>query len=242
MFEYILIFTAIICVCINAINYHKTKKNKILVSIEGNIGVGKTSLMNLLKNSNLNAEFIYEPVDEWLAIKDDNGKDLLQTFYDDKKRWAYTFQNVAYITRMMSIIDKIKNSSKKYIIIDRSLQADLNTFAKMLYDDQFLTSIEWNAYHKWNTFFEKYFGNKITHKIIYLRSDPQIAFQRMKIRSRDAEQSIPFDYLKLLHKYHDNWLLNHKSTLILDVNVDFIKDKQRANNVCNQIISYLGAN
>src|SRR5437870_248426 len=131
-----------------SIIYHFFKDNKVktLVSIEGNIGVGKTSLINLLKTKlGDDAEYIYEPIDEWLNIKDNNGKDLLQTFYDNKARWSYTFQNIAYITRMKLIIDKIRNSDKQYIILDRSSTADLNTFAKMLYDDGFLNDIEWNG-------------------------------------------------------------------------------------------------
>ena len=45
-------------------------KNKILISIEGNIGVGKTSIIDLLKKTYSDiAEFIYEPIEEWLKMK-----------------------------------------------------------------------------------------------------------------------------------------------------------------------------
>jgi deoxycitidine kinase/deoxyguanosine kinase len=216
-------------------------KSKIIISVEGNIGAGKTSIIDLLKQSHGDiAEFIYEPVDEWMAIKGDDGKNLLETFYGDKQRWSYTFQNVAYITRMSSIVEKINNSQKKYIILDRSLSADLNTFAKMLHDDGLINSLEWDAYNKWNNFFDKHYGPLVEHKIIYLRCEPEIAHQRIQLRNRDAEKGIPLDYLKLLHKYHDDWLLKHNNVLILDVNNDFVGDKENFKTIYNMIIGFIG--
>lgn len=210
---------------------------KILISIEGNIGVGKTSLINLLKNNIGDiSEFILEPVDEWINIIDDNGKNLLKTFYDDKERWSYTFQNIAYITRMDKIISVINNTSKKFIFLDRSLEADLNTFAKMLYDENFINKIEWNAYNKWNTFFNKHFGDKFEHKIIYLRCDPEISYSRINIRNRESENNISIEYLKLVHNYHDNWLLNKKDNIIIiDGNNDFVSNNNNFENILGEI-------
>lgn len=217
----------------------KNKRTKIMISIEGNIGVGKTSMMKLLENKIKDADFIYEPVDEWHTIQDDNGKDILQTFYEDNKRWSYTFQNIAYITRMNHIIDRILNSSKKYIIIDRSLQADLNTFAKMLYESNCLTKLEWNAYNRWNGFFEKFYGTEINHLIIYLECEPDIAYQRMQIRGREAEKNIPFEYLKRLQQYHDKWLTNKQNVLTLNVNRDFLKNKEKFNEMYKKILNFI---
>lgn len=87
------------------------KKQPIVVSIEGNIGVGKSTLIDLLKQKlNSSCEFVSEPTDEWSKIVDENGRNLLDLYYTDMKRWAYTFQNMAYITRMHMIVEK----NKKY--------------------------------------------------------------------------------------------------------------------------------
>ena len=43
----------------------------ITISIEGNIGVGKSSFIDILKN-NFDCEVVPEPVQMWLNIKDDN--------------------------------------------------------------------------------------------------------------------------------------------------------------------------
>lgn len=219
--------------------YFYTQK-KVIISIEGNIGVGKTSMINLLKDKfSDTAEIIYEPIDQWLNIKDDNGIDIVKIFYDDKDRWSYTFQSVTYITRMMQIIDKITKSNKKYIIVDRSLKADSNVFAQMLRDDGLLNTIEWNAYQSWNKFFEKYYSHLIEHKILYLRCDPNIAFQRMQLRNRKAENAVPLEYLQSLHKYHEAWLLDNNDTFIVDANVDFVNNKERFEDIYKQIRNFI---
>ena len=241
--------TGIITLCITLLCFNlifmffheKKNKNekKIMISIEGSIGVGKSSVMNLLEKKIKNAEFIYEPVEEWHTIVDKSGKDILQTFYDDKTRWSYTFQNIAYVTRMNHIIDKIMNSDKKYIILDRSLQADLNTFAKMLYNSNHLSLLEWNAYGRWNTFFENFYGNKVDHKIIYLRCEPEIAFERIKLRGRVSEKEIPLSYLQDLHKYHDEWLLKKDNVLLLDVNDDFVQNTDKFKEMYRMIFLFI---
>lgn len=55
-----------------------------IISIEGNLGAGKTTLLSLL-----NISCIKEPVDEWENLK---GTNILKNYYEDPKRWAFTFQ------------------------------------------------------------------------------------------------------------------------------------------------------
>ncbi len=55
-------------------------------------------------------------------------------------------------------------------------------------------------------FFDRRFYGGV-HHVVYLRCDPTVAFDRMKIRNRDAEKTVPLTYLNSLHKYHDNWLI-----------------------------------
>jgi deoxyadenosine/deoxycytidine kinase len=205
--------------------------NKIIISIEGNIGVGKSTFLSLLKdklNSNEDLKdkvaFVYEPVDEWLEIKDADGTNLLDTFYKDTRRWSYTFQNIAYITRMSRLIEALHNPKNEIVILDRSLSCDLNTFTKMLYDSGDISELEWNAYKKWNTFYEKHFGENVKHHVIYLRADPNTAYNRLHLRNRNEEGNVSLKYLDTLGKYHDNWLLYREDTVIVDANKDFLKN------------------
>ena len=215
---------------------------KYIISLEGNIGAGKSSFLKILKqNLSDKAEFIDEPVDEWLQIKNNKNENLLEVFYQDKKRWAYTFQNIAYITRMKRIIDIMQTTSKSIIFMDRSLEGDLNTFTKMLKEDGDIDNLEWSAYKKWNTMFTDLIGKNIQTRHIYLRCTPEIAYSRISKRARNEENSIPFEYIKQLHLYHDNWLLNNTRSYIIDVNKDFVYDEQNKDIVYQLMLNTLGS-
>jgi deoxyadenosine/deoxycytidine kinase len=97
----------------------------------------------------------------------------------------------------------------------------------MLKDSGDIDELEWQAYQKWNNFFSDYFGKQVKTYHIYLRSDPEISYERIKKRHREEEEIIPFDYIQSLHKYHEDWLMTkNDNVLILDVNKDFIEDTE----------------
>lgn len=104
--------------------------NKKIISIEGNIGVGKSTFISILKNKWPNCDIVSEPVELWKDLTNDDNKNILQMFYEDINRWSYTFQNLACITRMMKIEDKINESNSEYIFLDRSLATDKHVFEK----------------------------------------------------------------------------------------------------------------
>ena len=61
-----------------------------ILSIEGNIGSGKSTLMEELKKAyenNPNIVFLKEPVDEWNNICDKDGNTMLSKFYADQKKY-----------------------------------------------------------------------------------------------------------------------------------------------------------
>ena len=104
-------------------------KNKIIViSVDGNIGSGKSTLVKYLKSKYKNLYFLDEPVDEWVRIIDDNDENILHKFYNDKSRYSYLFQNFAFITRANILLNNINNLKnllgKKIIITERSVETD----------------------------------------------------------------------------------------------------------------------
>ena len=78
-----------------------------IISIEGNIGSGKSTLVSLLKDTFENTKsnpydviFLQEPVDEWENIKDSAGNTMLEKFYQDQEKYSFPFQMMAYISRL----------------------------------------------------------------------------------------------------------------------------------------------
>jgi deoxyadenosine/deoxycytidine kinase len=203
----------------------------IIISIEGNIGVGKSTFIEkVLVNNFDDCEKVSEPVEVWKTLTDENDKNILELFYNDKKRWAYSFQNVACITRMMKIEEMIRKSEKKYIFLDRSLGTDYNVFEKMLYNSGEISEIEHKMYNLWCSFYANYVRENSKIIYIYLKCDPNICLERINKRNRMEEKLITLDYLEKLNEYHDNWLLKEEDNIIiLDCNDDFENNIEKQN-------------
>ena len=211
---------------------------KSIISIQGNIGVGKSTFVEILRK-NFDSTIVGEPVELWLKLKDDKGVNILEKFYSDMNRWGYSFQNVAYLTRMMLIEKAIKTAKTPYIFLDRSLETDKHIFEKMLHDQNIITSIEHTLYNSWCNFYENYVRGEFKEKIIYLRSDPNICYTRIMKRGRSEEKNISQTYLNNLHSYHEDWLSNHADILIIDCDQDFESDIVNQKKIIEMVRKYI---
>lgn len=222
----------------------QVKQIPYLASVEGIIGVGKSTLMTKLKESIKNTNFVDEPVDVWCKMKNDD-TNILDLFYKDKKRWAYTFQNMVYLTRMRATINAIVNAYHNNIsnvITDRSIDTDMVTFATMLKESGDIGDIEWQIYQEWNNYYkESYIIFEQKRNIIYLKCSPETAYERIKKRGRNEEKTITLEYLQKLHQKHEDWLINNDNIniLVLDCDKDFEADKDLLENYIDQICSFL---
>lgn len=79
-----------------------------IISVEGNIGAGKSTLLSLL-----DMEVIKEPVDEW---ENTGGKNILEKYYEDPKRWAFTFQLNALHSRCKLWESTIRENGDKMFL------------------------------------------------------------------------------------------------------------------------------
>jgi hypothetical protein len=43
---------------------------------------------------------------------------------------------------------------------------------------------------------------------VYLRTDPEVAFERTQLRARKEERRLTLQYMKKLHDLHEDWLIN----------------------------------
>ena len=179
-------------------------REKIIISLDGNIGVGKSTLIQHLKTHIPNIHIIPEPVDTWTTYKTAENKNLLELFYEDKERWAYTFQNCAVITRALTIVDTIaKTPNKDVFITERSLLTDRNVFAEMLHNNGCINELEWKLYNKWYDTFSDWVS---ISGIIYITTSPETAETRLHIRAREGEDTITLKYLYGLDIQHRKWI------------------------------------
>jgi len=187
-----------------------------VISIEGNIGSGKSTLVDELKKrfDDETIAFLSEPVDVWREIKDQDGVDLLTNFYKNQEKFSFHFQMAAYISRIAAITKLHENKKIKLIIVERSIWTDKNVFAKMLFDDGKISTLEYNIYLKWFDEFSKLINHSLN---IYIKTKPEVAFERVTKRNRSGE-TIPFEYLKKCHNYHDDWLSSNSQ--IIDGNIE----------------------
>ena len=210
-----------------------------IISIEGNIGSGKSTLVHDLqvyfKNKDISNDkvvFLQEPVDVWNTIRDDNGT-ILEHFYKDQTKYSFPFQMMAYISRLSKLRETIKKYPESIIITERSLFTDKFVFAKMLYDNEKIDEISYQIYLKW---FNDFINDLPKHEFIYIKASPEKCLERINRRNRSGE-SIELDYLVNCDKYHDNMLSSHEcySELILDGNIDMDNSRGGYNMHINSI-------
>ena len=188
-----------------------------IVSIEGNIGSGKTTGKEKLKQYIMQKKsmdstiFVDEPTDEWQTIQDDKGVPILVNLYTDLKRFAFRFQMMAYISRLKKLRDAVRNPNIKIIITERCLITDAHVFAKMLYDSKHIEEDEYQIYTRW---FDEFAKEVEPSCIVYFKASTDICMNRIKKRGRPGEQEIQYDYLDKCNMYHDQWLITNPTNLI----------------------------
>jgi deoxyguanosine kinase len=182
-----------------------------IISIEGNIGSGKSTLLRMI-SSLPDIVTVQEPVDEWNLIRDEHGKTILELYYADQKRWAFAFQMMAFITRARKLREAVEKNPGKVIITERSVFTDKHIFAMMLHDSGMISVAEYAIYLQW---FDELTRGITIDRIVYVRTEPDECDWRIKCRNRTGE-TIPLDYLKSCHKYHETWLRSEENKLTLN--------------------------
>lgn len=196
----------------------------VIISIEGNIGSGKSTLVSELQkhfNDNSDIGFLQEPIDIWNGIKDESGTTILEKFYKDNEKYAFQFQIMAFTSRL-SLIKEAVSKNYKFIIMERSLYTDSNIFAKMLYDDKKISEIEYSIY---KLLYNQFINEMPVTQIIYVKAEPTTSSERVIKRNRTGE-TIPLEYLEKCHSYHENWLINEPNVLTLDGENDIKKNPE----------------
>ncbi len=182
------------------------KKPTRIISLDGNIGVGKTTLLKTIQERFPQIVVVEEPVDVWTTLKDAEGKNLLELFYGDKRRWAFSFQQAAMLSRLLLLQKAIAEAKPGQIILsERSVLTDRFVFADMLQQAGDMSPLEWTLYQHWY----QAFGSMLPMAgILYINTSVETAANRIQLRARPGEEEISKDYLEALDKQHRAWIAN----------------------------------
>lgn len=166
-----------------------------IYTIDGNIGSGKSSILNYLHKYK-HIQIDLEPIDKW--------KSFLDNIYISKSGY-FNFQIKVWLDRAW-IQEK---DNKSIIFMERSPYFIRNTFNKY---DFMNSNINQNEFDVINEMYSK--TDKIwnSNYYIYLRSNPIKCLERIKIRGRDNELNIDIDYINNIHTLHEEALIKLKET------------------------------
>ena len=219
----------------------------MIIYIEGNIGSGKSTFINILKEyinqNNIDADVLLEPVEEWENTKDSQGKNILQHYYEDQVKYGFAFQINALISRIKKIDDFIKQSKKRIHFIERSIFTDKNVFLESNFKNGNITEIEYVIYNQWFDYMLKNF-NMNPKGFVMLDTPAKICSERIKIRNRTGEESIPLEYLEMIECYHQQWLQKEEKyfcnrVLYIDSSKNFYTDQISLNLELTKIFSFV---
>lgn len=211
--------------------------------IEGNIGVGKSTFLSLIKEYLPSVDCTKEPIDNW--ANQSFGKSLLEEFYLDPKRWAYTIETLAMICRSRDHV--LVQQQHPHHLVERSIYSGHYCFALNGRQEGYFNTLEWDLYEQWVNFL---FNQKCKppHGFIYLQTDPNVCYLRIAKRSRSGESNISLSYLEKIHQWHERFLINKEGVapriadvpvLVLDVTKDFASNPERMQEVAQEVAAFI---
>lgn len=211
--------------------------------LEGNIGAGKSTFLKKIGDY-LEVQLVFEPHQKWQELV---GKEsILDKFYTNPARWAYTFQTYTFVTRMKTMQEHAQYNTAGIQVLERSVYSD-RCFAQTAYENGFMSELEWYMYQEWFNWFVATYAPKPAG-FIYLRTEPEVCYKRLKYRNRQEEVGVPLEYLQQIHNKHDAWLLEKgfpgqefAPVLRLDCNEDFEANIAEFERHLVRIIDFLSA-
>ncbi|OGQ22049.1 MAG: deoxyguanosine kinase [Deltaproteobacteria bacterium RIFCSPLOWO2_02_FULL_44_10] len=183
------------------------------IAIAGNIGSGKSSMVDFLCN-----QFGLKPF-----FEQNDANPYFPLFYNDMKHWAFHFE-------MFFLIQKFKMhreiaASPESVILDRTIFEDAEVFTENLYRQGSMSKEDYQTYRTlYETIAETIAPPKI---LIYLECPVRALKKRIAKRGRVEEKSIPDEYLKRLHQLYTKWIDHYDKSPVIRFStekIDYLED------------------
>lgn len=179
---------------------------KRFVAVAGNIGVGKSTLVEMLCQ-HLGWEPFYEPVTE---------NPYLSDFYRDMQTWAFHSQ-VFFLAHRLKIHSRLAHHPTS-VIQDRSVYEDAEIFARNLFLQGHIRERDYQTYRALYESVLEFLPPP--DLVIYLRASVETLQRRIARRGREYERNISPEYLAGLNALYEDWIQNFTLCPVLTVPAD----------------------
>lgn len=197
---------------------------KKFIAIAGNIGVGKSTLVEKLC-----AKLKWEPFFEGVV---DNP--YLADFYQDMRAWSFHSQ-VFFLSRRLHDLRQLRDFPRT-VVQDRSVYEDAEIFAKNLYKQGHISERDWSTYRELYQVLTELLPPP--DLVVYLSASVPTLLQRIALRGREYEKSIAPEYLAQLNVLYDEWIGDFELSPVLIVpadRLDFVANNKHLNLIAQKI-------
>jgi deoxyadenosine/deoxycytidine kinase len=196
-------------------------KQNCFVVIAGNIGVGKSTLTQLLADRLA-----------WTPFFEPNAENpYLADFYDDMLRWSFHSQVFFLAQRVVQHKQLLERGDP--VVLDRSIYEDAEIFACNLYRRGAMSARDWHTYETMYRTMSSLL--RPPDLVVYLRADVPTLLQRIAQRGRDYERAISADYLASLNALYDEWAQSFTASPVLSIETNALDVVNRTDDLSRVI-------
>ncbi len=196
------------------------------ITVEGPIGVGKTSLTKALSEHH-QFQLLKEIVDE---------NPFLNKFYEDIEEWSFQTEMFFLCNRYKQLTD-IK---KKFISNNEPVVADYHIFKNLIFAKRTLPEEEYAKYEAIYKILTV--DTPKPNMVIYLHASLDTLMKRIQLRGREFEQMITADYMEQLsadyHEFIERFEREHSEIPVLRFNgdeLDFVQNRSDLEVIFKQV-------
>lgn len=200
------------------------------ITVEGPIGVGKTSLAKALSD-HFQFALLREIVDE---------NPFLGKFYENIDEWSFQTEMFFLCNRYKQLGD----INTKFLTNEKPVVADYHIFKNLIFANRSLNEIEYQKYQKIYQILTADMPQP--NLIIYLHASLPTLLERIQMRGREIEKNISPLYLEQLSLDYENVInffeQQHPDIPVLRFNgdeLDFVRNDQDLATIIDQLSTYL---
>ncbi|MEA3338069.1 MAG: deoxynucleoside kinase [Chloroflexota bacterium] len=184
----------------------ETTATKRFIAIAGNVGVGKSTLTELLSRS-LGWQPFPEAVDE---------NPYLSDFYKDMRHWSFHSQ-IFFLSRRLRHHRQLLDHPTS-VVQDRSVYEDAEIFALNLFNQAHMDARDYRSYRELYEVLTSFLPPP--DLVVYLQATVDTLLRRIRRRGRDYEQDIRPEYLTQLNELYESWIDSFDMCPVLTVPAD----------------------